>query len=208
MYYAAIVGVGGVGIGLKLHELDPETNRPGPIDRKKVESALEYRDKGAKSWQGQAAQELARLDWDSSRGLLSREIEELRKKLFTTLESSLSDSLQPGNGEPHIEIERPAEDPLRELLGTIEAEYPRQPVAPGDPDDATPISASHSADEHREVNTEPLRVWAERALANFEHRKADPSFESQQLRSSLETEDWDRIRELLLQAVKGRTVAP
>ncbi len=84
---AVYIGVGGVGIGTKLHHQSEGVI--GEIDPAKVLQALTVRRQASTEIYGSAASHLARLDWRYAEGSLTPKTNELRLELFTHLRSML-----------------------------------------------------------------------------------------------------------------------
>jgi hypothetical protein len=82
---AVCIGVGGVGIGTKLHFRDEVTKAIGEIDPKKVRDALDIRKKAAASAEGLAAAQLARLDWRYFERTLPPNANAIRSQLFEAI---------------------------------------------------------------------------------------------------------------------------
>jgi hypothetical protein len=204
MFCAALVGVGGVGIGLKLHDLDKE-NRPGPIKPELVKSALNNRDLGAATVAGKAATELARLDWDYSRGVLSKSIDQLRRDLYQRLLSwhqqvSLEDCSgeKPKGFKSDPPLVAGIEKELGQLLTRIGSEYPRRKV--------------HSATDRLEVSRgpqavsdewtlfdDPLLLYSQRVIQNGE-KSGDLQFSAkaiEKINQALTNWDLDQLQRLL-----------
>ncbi len=86
MEIAAQVGVGGVGIGTRLHEpVDEKTGLLGPLLRSEILACLNARNAGANSIVGRAARRLAVLDWLSDEKTLAKPAEKFRQRLFGLL---------------------------------------------------------------------------------------------------------------------------
>jgi hypothetical protein len=83
---AVMIGVGGVGIGTKLHYMQGKVI--GGIDPDKVRKALAFQKKAAEGVAGQAARELAQLDWRFAERSLNVPV---RLELFRILSEYLSD---------------------------------------------------------------------------------------------------------------------
>ena len=207
MYGAALVGVGGVGIGLKLHHLDEVTNRPGPIKPALVKAALEHRDQAAATIAGRAAAELARLDWDYSRSLLSKPVNVLRRDLFETLlgwhssanPAAWSDQ-KLANGAADKTLAAPLEKRLSELVARVDSEYPRRQLTSAAEDPGTPRGLGERDSADASGDLDPLRLSAERAIENA--RLPDPNStlsptRVEEVRRALEIDDFDHLRRLL-----------
>jgi hypothetical protein len=85
---AVLAGVGGVGIGMSLHEVSPD-GTVGPIDTQKVRAALDIAKKAQAELLGQAAATLAKLDWRYAEGALNERLDSLRRPLFEALATAL-----------------------------------------------------------------------------------------------------------------------
>jgi hypothetical protein len=205
MYGAALVGVGGVGIGLKLHYLDAATNRPGPIEPKLVKSALDHRNQAAATVAGRAAGELARLDWDYSRSLLSKPVNLLRQDLFEALLGWHSSANPAAWSDPRLAkstvdaaLAAPLEKRLSELLHRVDSEYPRRQLTTAVEPPGTPRGEIGTADESSDLD--PLRLSAERVIENA--GLPDPGSalgvkRVEEVRLALANDDLDHLRRLL-----------
>ncbi len=87
-------GVGGVGIGTKLHFRDPNTLAIGRINAEEVRKVLENRDFAAPQPPGKAAEALARLDWffhdlnqSDALEFLRKTVQDLRSRLYESLKA-------------------------------------------------------------------------------------------------------------------------
>jgi hypothetical protein len=207
MYGAALVGVGGVGIGLKLHHLDEITKRPGPIKPALVKSALENRNQAAATIAGRAAGELARLDWDYSRSLLSKPVNQLRRDLFEALlgwHSSANPAAwsdhKLANGAADSTLAAPLEKRLSELLDRIGSEYPRRQLTPPVEQLGTQYGPGAISTPDESGVLDPLRLSAERAIENA--GLPNPSSvlspeKVEEVRRALANGDLDHLRRLM-----------
>ena len=84
MLYAAEIGIGGVGIGTRLHSKAPNGALTEIIEDA-VREVLNARNLGMKSDAGKAAAALAKLDWQHSVSPLEQPLENVRQKLADVL---------------------------------------------------------------------------------------------------------------------------
>jgi hypothetical protein len=146
---------------------------------------------------GQAARELARLDWDHHRGLLTPAVEGLRNQLYDALRGWHS-AAQPANkpGTPPAgsatAILRPLTGALQDFLGRIDADYPRKELVRAD----DVVLRGRGLSEDGEP--EPLQLWAERALQGRDPGMGD------EIRDAIERQDWDQARRLLEALAQNR----
>ncbi|MGD9823247.1 LOG family protein, partial [Desulfobacter sp.] len=86
LHKAVYTGVDGMGIGFALHAQNPDkAGVIAALSVKKINEILEKRDQAEGHLFGRAAKVLAHLDYASFEGSLSSEQEQLREKLFDTL---------------------------------------------------------------------------------------------------------------------------
>lgn len=127
MWDAVFLGVGGVGVGTSLHSI--ADGAIGEIDRGKVLTILEVQKEALRTIPGRAAHQLARLDWRYAEGSLTRAGNDLRNKLFETL-NGLLHSMDEGT-VTRTQISTDTQQQLEDLLNSIKATIPEQGYAPG-----------------------------------------------------------------------------
>jgi hypothetical protein len=201
---ATYIGVGGVGIGTKLHYVTD--GAVGEIDPDLVRQALKTRKESSEAICGRSAGQLAQLDWSYADGTLPPELGKLRHELFESLSARLGMIDEEGHKSTAVSKEVDARlvgllQRIAEALASKEAEASADQLVGGRARHASSQTGASGGNTTLDLTFEdPVVSWAYRFLdgnaATEAHVDPERRRLAAKLHSLLQAGDIDGLRRL------------